>query len=81
MALTDDQKDSIRLIVLEAVSAFRDIEDQIIKEEIEVHKKTCPVGEEFRIMKAKFVGLLFGIGISSAGIGGTIATIITGMFK
>jgi hypothetical protein len=35
------------------------------------------VGEEFRILKAKFFGLLVGIGLGSAGIGGAIAAVIS----
>jgi hypothetical protein len=80
MHLDEDTKNYVRLVVLESNAAQSEVLDEKIKERVDAHQKTCPVGEEFRILKAKMFGLLAGIGLGSAGVGGAIAAIISKVF-
>ena len=84
MALTKDEEAKIELIVIKAVEAYRretmpEITENI-EDAIKTHIKTCPIGEEFRITKAKMMGVLVGIGMGSAAVGGSIATLINKIF-
>ncbi len=83
--LTDNVKEFITLIVRDSIENYHRMihpttEEKIIAA-IDTHSKTCQTGEEFRILKAKMIGLMVGIGVGSAGIGGAVATIITEWLK
>ena len=80
MSLTKEEDAKIELVVMKAIEKFKDKNVEVIEDKIEQHEKTCKVGEEFRIMKAKMVGLLLGIGVGSAGVGGGVAAIVTKVF-
>jgi len=77
LMLTPEEEAKIELIVTRAIAAYSQQVEKMIESRISVHEKTCEAAEQFRIMKAKFIGLLVGIWLSSAGVGGAVSAIMS----
>ena len=77
MALTTEEKDVIKLIVLEAIQSYEPKVEEKISDKIDVHIKTCPTKIALDRFKWFMIGM-FGSGFAS---GGAIGAFITSAIK
>jgi len=74
--MEDAAKEYISMLVKIAMGQLKEEIIPVIDGKLAAHEKSCPTGEEFRLAKAKLWGLLIGVMLGSAGIGGTVGAAI-----